>query len=182
MGIKDLWVTPDPHQKVLVNAEAVPQPLTPQELSDFDKPRPKEREWADESNKEFTFFKAIYQPEAWRQAEEKSLEGSTQHRLETLEGMEQRIAAYVPELTDHSSLPEHQAFMARVAAYDLPIGFCDSYEDKPFWKELKQDADWMLGKDAYYLTGTLDVPAMPNDIVSETVADESSRHGKDVGE
>lgn len=55
--------------------------------------------------------------------------------------------------------------MVWATVYGLSIGFSGSFEDKPFWKALKQKADWMPGKDAHYLTGALAVPPMPNDIV-----------------
>jgi hypothetical protein len=137
----DLWATPDPKQTVLVNAEAVPQPLKPEELSAFDEARLQGKEktkdlgrlFSDEND--FKYFKAIYQREQWREEDNPYAEVAGQDRirhLETQEEMEQRISEYIPEPTDHSSLPGNQAFKERVVAYDLPIGFCDSTSDAAF--------------------------------------------------
>jgi pimeloyl-ACP methyl ester carboxylesterase len=177
----DLWATPDPRQTVLVNAEAVPQPLRPDELSSFDEARLQDENKADKLRKlfkqedDFKYFKAIYQREQWREEDNPYAEVPGQdkiRRLETQEEMEQRISNYIPEPTDHSSLPGNQAFMERVVAYDLPIGFCDSTSDAAFWKELRREADWLSGADAYYAKGVLDVPKMPVGIDRETVQDE----------
>ncbi|MPN57495.1 hypothetical protein SDC9_205189 [bioreactor metagenome] len=92
------------------------------------------------------------------------------YRLETQEELEQRIANYIPEPTDHSTLPSHPKFLSRVVAYDLPIGFCRSHQDKVFWNELNHLADWRLS-DAYFWTGKLNIPPMPALIDIETYGD-----------
>lgn len=181
MGIADLWSTPDPTHTVLVNAEAVPQPLMPEELSTFDETRFQDKASAAKLGKlfkddnDFNYFKAIYQREKWREEDNPYADASGQNkirRLETQEEMEQRISEYIPEPTDHSSLPQHAAFMERVVAYDLPIGFCESTFDAAFWRELRREADWLSGEDLYYTEGALDVPPMPAEIDRETVQDE----------
>jgi hypothetical protein len=92
--------------------------------------------------------------------------------LETEEERRERIATYQPMPTNHSTLPKHHAFISRVAAYDLPIGFCDAYETtNDFWHSLMRDADWTRGTDEYYRMGALDVPPQPSQIDSETVAE-----------
>jgi pimeloyl-ACP methyl ester carboxylesterase len=181
MGLADIWTTPQPGQTVFVNAEAVPQPLTPDELNTFDEPRIQDKGKAKEEKKlfgqddDFKYFKAIYQREQWQEEDDPYAYGSESpkiRRLETQEEMEKRIYDYVPEPTDHSTLPGHQAFMERVAAYDLPIGFCDSASDAVFWKELQKEADWLSGKDVYYNNGMLEVPLVPSGIEPETVQDQ----------
>lgn len=176
----DLWPTPDPRQTVPVNAEAVPQPLKAEELSAFDKPRLQDKDVAEKEKElfglddNFKYFEAIYQREQWREEDNPYADVAGQdkiRRLETQEEMEQRIFDYIPEPTDHSSLPGNQAFMERVVAYDLPIGFCDSTGDAAFWKELRREADWLSGTDAYYTKGVLDVPPIPGDVDRETVED-----------
>jgi pimeloyl-ACP methyl ester carboxylesterase len=183
----DLWATPDPRKTVLVNAEAVPQPLKPEELSAFDKPRLQDKDVAEKEKelfsqeKDFKYFNAIYQREQWLEEDNPYADVAGQdkiRRLETQEEMEQRISSYIPEPTDHSSLPRNQAFMERVVAYDLPIGFCDSTGDAAFWKELRREADWLSGADSYYAKGILDVPSMPADVDRETVEDEMDNRYK----
>jgi pimeloyl-ACP methyl ester carboxylesterase len=183
----DLWATPDPKQTVLVNAEAVPQPLKPEELAVFDEARLQDEKEAKklrrlfEQEDDFKYFNAIYQREQWREEDNPYADVAGQdkiRRLETQEEMEQRISNYIPEPTDHSSLPRNQAFMERVVAYDLPIGFCDSTDDAKFWKELRREADWLSGADVYYTKGMLDVPPMPADVDRETVEDEMDNRYK----
>jgi hypothetical protein len=181
MGVADLWATPDPRQTVLVNAEAVPQPLKPDELGTFDEPRLQNEKEAGKLRKlfknedDFKYFKAIYQREQWREEDNPYADVAGQdkiRRLETKEEMEQRISNYIPEPTDHSSLPGNQAFMERVVAYDLPIGFCESTGDAVFWNGLRREADWLSGADAYFSKGVLDMPPMPAGLDQETVQDD----------
>jgi hypothetical protein len=65
--------------------------------------------------------------------------------------------------------------MRRVAAWDLPIGFCDAYENREFWIRLIKQADWTQGYDPYFATGALEKVAKPSSIDWSTVADEQSR-------
>lgn len=181
MGLTDLWAKPDPMQTVLVNAEAVPEPLKSEELSTFDKPRLYDTALADKEKQlfrhdnDFKYFKAIYQREQWREEDNPYATTPGQNkirRIETQEEMEQRISNYIPEPTDHSSVPMHTGFMERVVAYDLPIGFCESTLDSAFWRELRREADWLSGCDRYYTKGLLEVPPIPAEIERETVQDE----------
>lgn len=89
--------------------------------------------------------------------------------------MVERITHYRPEPTDHSTLPMHQAFMKRVAAYDLPIGFCESFDDRDFWIKLIKKADWTSGWDEYLKSGVPKVPNMPDLINKETVQELDER-------
>lgn len=73
--------------------------------------------------------------------------------------------------TNHSTLPQFEPFMTRVAAWDLPIGFCDSFENPDFWVRLMRDADWLNYTDPYFADGTLNVPPIPDGIDNETVED-----------
>jgi len=90
-------------------------------------------------------------------------------------GIQERIKNYRSEPTNHSTLPMHQEFMRRVAARDLPIGFCDSYEDREFWSRLMRKADWTLGYDPYFETGKLGAVEKPTALNWTTVAEEQSR-------
>lgn len=161
----ELWATPDPQRKVTINAEKVPEPVRAEEMEGFDELREGQEEWSKKDD--FRFYRDIYEAEAW--VEEKStfpIEPS-RWRLETEKEMETRIGAYVPEPTDHSTLPRNGEFLQRVVAYDLPIGFCQSHDDPEFWKELNRLADWRLS-DMYYHRGELEIPPMPTLIDTET--------------
>lgn len=160
----DLWATPDPHHEVYINAEAVPDPVRAEEMLNFDAQSSSSDRWdLDDTHR---FFRDIQVREEWI-AESSSHDGATSWRLETQTEMEQRIAAYVPEPTDHSSLPQEQRFLSRVVAYDLPIGPCLSHRNREFWSELNNLADWRHS-DPYFFAGRLDIPAMPPLIDTET--------------
>jgi hypothetical protein len=148
-------------------------------LSTFDQLRIQDKAKAEEKlfgqDDDFKYFKAIYQREQWQEEDNPYADGSGSpriRRLETQEEMEKRIYDYVSEPTDHSTLLAHLAFMERVAAYDLRIGFCDSASDAVFWKKLQKEADWLSGKDVYYNNGMLEVPLVPSGIEPETVQDQ----------
>ncbi len=79
-----------------------------------------------------------------------------------------RIAQYISQPTDHSSLPGNEEFMSRVVAFDLPVGFCDSTWDKEFMQYLRDFADWTHGYDAYFDKGELNYDAMPAVLKYET--------------
>ncbi|WP_226790038.1 hypothetical protein [Rahnella sikkimica] len=61
--------------------------------------------------------------------------------------------------------------MSRVAAFDLPIGFCDATWDKAFMAELRDRADWTKGYDNYFNNGELSVPPIPSIISTETLSE-----------
>ncbi len=62
-----------------------------------------------------------------------------------------------------------------MVAYDLPIGFGESFDDREFWIRLRREADWTQFTDAYFDKGELFLPAMPAAIDRETVADVIAR-------
>ena len=164
-----IWTKPKSDQKVFINAERVPQPLTIKDMAEFDEAKSGVK-WSDEKVfPEYKYFRDIHQAEEWKERGEDA-EGLPIREIETPAEMEQRIANYVPEPTDHSSLPMHLKFMSQVVAYDIPIGPCESFKDAAFWQELKHDADW-LESDPYYANGTLEVPPLPEGIITETIED-----------
>lgn len=91
-------------------------------------------------------------------------------RQETDEERRIRVGAFVSQPTDHSTLPNSPAFMERVVAYDLPIGFCDATWDKAFMAKLRDVADWTKGYDLYFNKGELSIPPIPAIISQETVS------------
>lgn len=122
----------------------------------------------------YRYMRSIYQPERTVTTEDIYSSKRTT-RLETRDDMLQRLDTYRAEPTNHSTLPQHQAFMRRVVAYDLPIGFCDAFERPAFWTRLMKLADWMQGYDAYFETGELATVHKPALIDWDTVVDEQSR-------
>lgn len=178
-GIK-LWTVPSTHQTVHINAEAVPRPLTPAELSAFDESvdeaeemgaiRPDNGEYY---LKEYPYMRSIYEGELYKDRGEDIYSGNQRIRTkETDDEARERLSTVKAEPPDHSTLPSDVNFMSRVAAYDPPIGFCESFEDRRFWRELMLEADWTQMTDAYFTDGILLRPEMPSAYIDEeAVAD-----------
>jgi hypothetical protein len=94
------------------------------------------------------------------------------YRRETNDERRARVGKYISQPTDHSTLPSSIAFMERVVAYDIPIGFCESTWDKEFSNKIRTYADWTLGDDPYMKTGRLNIPVMPSIISTERIEKE----------
>ncbi|WP_321785837.1 effector protein Tle3 domain-containing protein [Burkholderia pyrrocinia] len=181
-----LWAVPHPDKTVMVNAEEVPNPVTAEEMNDFEESRkdaPEMGEWVVDSNdqntgsysdKEYRFSRSIYQPKLKVTIEDVYTSRRT-HRNETHDEMLHRIDTYKAEPTNHSTLPQHPEFMRRVAAYDLPIGFCDAYERPALWIKLMKFADWMQGYDDYFEFGVPQTIVKPAYIDWATLAEEQSK-------
>lgn len=178
-GIK-LWTVPSTHQTVRINAEAVPRPLTPAELSAFDESVDEAREMGairpDNGEyylKEYPYLRSVYEGELYKDRGEDIYSGNQRIRTkETDDEARERLSTVKAEPPDHSTLPLDVNFMSRVAAYDLPIGFCESFEDRRFWCELMLEADWTQMTDAYFTNGILLRPDMPSAYIDgEAVAD-----------
>ncbi|RZT31314.1 T6SS effector phospholipase Tle3 domain-containing protein [Cupriavidus agavae] len=175
----ELWAVPPKHQKVKINAEKVAVPLSGDDLNAFDEPRteapqlgeinPATGEYRDRS---YPYFESIYEPSLDIDRGTDIYNGDRRIRSrETREEAHARLKQLQAEPTDHSSLPSHPLFMSRVVAYDLPIGFCESFEDRDFWNTLMSEADWTQCTDSYFNQNVLMRPGMPDAIDWETVAD-----------
>lgn len=92
-------------------------------------------------------------------------------RDETDEEHRVRIAKYISQPTDHSSLPGSYDFMSRVVAYDLPVGYCECTWDKAFMQYLRDYADWTMGYDPYFNKGTLNCAPIPDVLKFELFPD-----------
>jgi hypothetical protein len=117
------------------------------------------------------YLESIHDQEKWISEDDPYAPGGKKNRRETRSEMLNRIEDYQPMPTNHSTLPQFEPFMRRVAAWDLPIGFCDSAESPDFWARLIRDADWLNYTDPYFADGTLDVPPMAEGVDKKTVAD-----------
>ncbi|MEK6347709.1 MAG: hypothetical protein V4764_09535 [Burkholderia sp.] len=186
-GLTYLWAVPKPNQTVTINAEQVPNPLTAEEMGDFEGSRKFAATWGKfmpnkissqkgrYADPTFPNYRSIYQPEEYRTREDVYQNSGRSRSIETHDEMLDRIDNYRPEPTNHSTLPSHYEFMKRVVSWDLPIGFCDSYEDRDFWMRLIKKADWTLGYDPYFTEGVLESVGKPEEIDWETVSEENSR-------
>lgn len=183
---KKLWAVPHPDKTVTINAEQVPHPVTAQEMESFDESRfeasemgalekdpnhPRHGLYADE---DYRFYRSIYQPKSYLHANPLSPIGVSMVK-QTQDEMLAQKDAYRPEPTNHSTLPEHEAFMRRVVAYNLPIGFCDAYEKPAFWTRLMKLADWIQGYHAYFHTGVPETVGKPAEIDWDTVGEATNR-------
>ncbi len=178
-GIK-LWAVPNANQKVTINAEQVPQPLTAEDTKGFDvhvtdKSVHKMGERApgsgDYLDRDYPYFESIYEPEKYLdRGEDPYQENRRIVTKETETEARERLSDYKAEPTDHGTLPSNMKFMSRVAAYDLPIGFCESFDDRKFWIELRKDADWTQYSDTYFDEGTLLKPGMPTTYIDNEKA------------
>jgi hypothetical protein len=179
-GVK-LWAVPPANQKVYINAEQVPQPLAGDDTKNFDisvtDKNVREMGAIDPDTgvhvaRDYPYFESIYEPKEYKDRGEDIYNGNRRIReKETSEEARERLRHYKGEPPDHSTLPSDEKFMKRVAAYDLPIGFCESFDDRDFWRGLMMDADWTQCTDVYFEEGVLLRAAMPAAIDKETVSD-----------
>ncbi|MBP0597024.1 DUF3274 domain-containing protein [Herbaspirillum sp. LeCh32-8] len=183
-----LWAEPPRDQMVSVNAEKVPKPLTKEEMSAqqatadngkaiyFDRALATANEWGELNPKtgkpyepDFPYFASIYERDTYVDRDDIYSPGGKKHELETQEEMQKRITHWYPMPTNHSTMPMHTEFMKRVVAYDLPVGYGESY-NLEHWGKLIRLADWTAGYDKYFNEGKLDIPPMPPEIDRETVS------------
>ncbi|CAM2185087.1 Alpha/beta hydrolase [Paraburkholderia sacchari] len=185
MNTLKVWATPELDKMVTINAEKVPHPLKADEMTGFEESRvkaPEMRAMKRDPNtgkmtyedNSYRFFRSLYEPQLAFVANPLSPIGVSAAR-ETPNDMLTTRDRYHAEPTNHSTLPKSREFMRRVAAYDLPIGFCESYDDRDFWFGLINRADWTLGLDPYFETRKLNPVAKPALIDWETTATELSR-------
>ncbi|WP_051516434.1 DUF3274 domain-containing protein [Herbaspirillum sp. RV1423] len=192
-----LWAEPPKDQMVSINAEKVPNPLTAEEMSRvvetkkiyrdgkevsvdvyFDQSLQTADSWGainPETGKyrepDFPYHTSIYRREAWIDRDDVYSPGGKKRELETQEEMQQRITNWYPMPTNHSTMPMHVEFMKRVVAYDLPIGYAESY-NREHWSRLIHLADWTSFEDRYFSKGEMIVPPKPAGLDPETVSEQ----------
>lgn len=189
-----VWTVPATGQTVSINAETVPQPLTAEETKNFDVSvtdgsvlplgarEPGSGVYLDRG---YPYFESIYEPEKYKDRGEDIYNGNQRIRTkETHAEVREWLKDYKPEPPDHSTLPLNSEFMKRVAAYDLPVGFCEAFDDRKFWRDLMLDADWTQMTDDYFDKGSLLRPMMPSAYIDqEKVSDaieEARIHNQNV--
>jgi len=189
---------PTAGQTVFINAEPVPEPIKASELAEFDDSRvgkkhddeqddgwgevnPDPKKEGHKNDNTYDNYINLY-PNQDVVIGFKNVGTSSAPRLvpvtrkETFEEKDLRLRTYVSQPTDHSTLPGNAEFMARVVAYDLPIGYCDATWDKAFMTELRRKADWTQGADPYLYSGKPDDVAEPELISRETVSEVTARN------
>ncbi|WP_250435318.1 hypothetical protein [Caballeronia sp. ATUFL_F2_KS9A] len=196
----ELWTVPGKNQKVNINAEQVPHPITAEEMSKkqqrivtrvqagqtVESKQPVERYFEEALSDQdalgakdkrgnyldpgVPYLESIHRLE--KQVMNDPYAQGPLMRTENHAEMIKRIEEYQPMPTNHSTLPQHHEFMSRVVAWDLPIGFCESHDSLDFWLSLIKDADWTQIGDEYFDKGTLNVPPIPKGIDPETITDE----------
>ncbi|WP_235023606.1 effector protein Tle3 domain-containing protein, partial [Caballeronia glebae] len=178
-GIPRLWAKPPLDQMVRINAEAVPNPLSAEDMRTFERSRntepamgeidPETGRLREPSNP--YLISAVDPHRTLERAPDPYTQGRVYSR-ETEEEKMEFLNNYHPEPTNHSTIPGSVKFMKRVVAYDLPIGFCDAADDIEFWSKLIKRADWTQGYDVYFNSGTFEPVAKPSTIDWKTVRDE----------
>lgn len=185
---------PPLNQTLYINGEKVPEPITADELTGFDATRVGLQEknktntgqegygwgqystnsrgnkiWHDDT---FPYYASLY-PEQWK-SENNGMDWSTSskdermnRRRETREEKEARLRTFVSQPSDHSSLPSDPLFMSQIVAYDLPIGLCESSNDKSFLAQLRRMADWQQS-DSYFRTGVHPQYSRPAEVDAES--------------
>ncbi|SAL74779.1 transmembrane protein [Caballeronia arvi] len=175
-----LWAIPPLDQTVKINAEAVPNPLTAEDMRLFEKSRNVEPKMGDTDSEgrlldpSNPYLASTQDPHRTVEVDNDPYTTGRSFRRETTEEMNEFLNNYRPEPTNHSTVPGDTEFMKRVVAYDLPVGFCDAYEDVEFWTRLMKRADWTQGYDAYFETGLFESVDKPSLIDWKTVNEEVS--------
>ena len=207
-GQYGVYDPPPVNQTLYINGEKVPKPITAKDLTEFDATRVGLQEknknntgqegygWGqystdEDGNKEwhddtFTYYASLY-PEQWVndnggmswQAASKDVRLS--RRRETREEKEARLRQFVSQPSDHSSLPSYPKFMRQVVAYDLPVGICESSDDKSFFEKLRWMADWQQS-DSYFRTGVHPKYTRPAEICAESAGGISPEEWAEIRE
>jgi hypothetical protein len=178
------------HAQLYVNGPAVPEPVSAQEMRDFNETEETRSDGKAKTLSEasdFSGYKELIEEKprmvgtvnsSWHS---ESYGPRRNHPQTTTEvDAEMEVDKIIP--TNHSTIlmggPETQRglLVKRVLAYDLPIGRADSFDRNAtefdggvFWGKLRRMADWLEpGSDPYYETGTLDVPPPPQGLDLET--------------
>nr|WP_154324524.1 hypothetical protein [Pantoea sp. 201603H] len=190
------WPKPAKGQKLNINAPPVPEPMTAEELKDFDQDYRSTEKQAGKIgygygqidpdkgapvDADYRYYISLYgyfdqkmklkDPPGIKLPGPGSKEDRNRYEKQSREEMLEDIRTYAQRPTDHSTLPMDTRFMSRVVAYDLPIGYCWHSWDRAGLAELRRQADW-LESDEYYHEGKLNLPDMPA-IIREDVASDA---------
>ncbi|MBB7834664.1 hypothetical protein HEL71_004265 [Escherichia coli] len=197
------WPDPDSGQTLTINAPQVPEPLTAEELKNFDQDYARDEKQSGgagyaygqinpETKKpvdtDYRYYISLYgyfdrkmvpkKDSGYYQSGPGSKEDRVKYEKQSQEEMLEEVRTYAQRPTDHSTLPSDERFMSRVVAYDLPIGYCWHSWDKAGLEELRRQADW-LESDDYYFSGKLTVPPIPPAIKQDVAEDAEQRKAEE---
>lgn len=198
------WPEPDKGQKLTINAPQVPEPLTAEELKNFDQDYASTEKQTgsigygygqinpttkNPVDTDYRYYISLYgyfdqkmvpkKPSSWYQPGSGSKEDRAGYEKQSRTEMLEDVRTYVQRPTDHSTLPMDERFMSRVVAYDLPVGYCWHSWDRASLAELRKQADW-LESDDYYFKGKLNIPAMPSAIRQDVAGDAVERKAEET--
>lgn len=198
------WPEPDKGQTLTINAPQVPEPLTSDELKNFDQDYASTEKQTgsigygygqinpttkNPVDTDYRYYISLYgyfdqkmvpkKPSSWYQPGPGSKEDRVRYEKQSRAEMLEDARTYVQRPTDHSTLPMDERFMSRVVAYDLPIGYCWHSWDRASLAELRKQADW-LESDDYYFNGKLNIPAMPSVIRQDVAGDAAERKAEET--
>ena len=198
------WPEPDKGQKLTINAPQVPEPLTAEELKNFDQDYASTEKQTgsigygygqinpttkNPVDTDYRYYISLYgyfdqkmvpkKPSSWYQPGPGSKEDRAGYEKQSRTEMLEDVRTYVQRPTDHSTLPMDERFMSRVVAYDLPVGYCWHSWDRASLAELRKQADWRESDD-YYFKGKLNIPAMPSAIRQDVAGDAVERKAEET--
>lgn len=170
----------------IINAPAVPEPLSAAELNDGAQDEPGREKQTDGQGyrygqndpganasvvNNYRYYISLYESleantpfkkvSAYCQSEFGVKEENDRDKDQSWEEVLKAIRTYIQRATDPGTLPWDKRFMSRVIVYDLPVGYCWHSWDRESLAELRHQADW-LESDDYYWHGQLDLPALPS--------------------
>ncbi|WP_232442336.1 T6SS effector phospholipase Tle3 domain-containing protein [Burkholderia ubonensis] len=170
---RPLWIPPSPKvaglidemasigkdEKIYVNGPRVPDPMSADLMYDFNDdldPDPNKREKLSET-KDFKYYKELlYEKLKWVDDEPNPYDKRPRRRRQTDAEIKHELDTTDAIPTNHSTIFAYRRgeLAKRILAYDLPIGRADSFSNRPFWKQLIKQADWLEpGSDAAYEKG-----------------------------
>ena len=201
---KMTWPEPVQGQRMTINAPRVPEPLSAEELKNFDQDyRSKEKQTGNTGygygqidpdrnapvDSDYRYYISLYgyfdqkmipkKSSGYYQPGPGSKEDRVGYEKQSRGEMLEDVRTYVQRPTDHSTLPMDERFMSRVVAYDLPIGYCWHSWDRESLAELRHQADW-LESDDYYWTGRLTIPVMPAMIRRDVAGDAAEKRVQEM--
>ncbi|WP_322068980.1 T6SS effector phospholipase Tle3 domain-containing protein [Paraburkholderia bannensis] len=157
MGISDELASIDVKETIVVNGPAVPNPVSADEMKNFDEDRNKENHITLADDDDYPYYEELYSDKPKMVSYEttaSTIPNNKRYRPQTPDEIVEEFKATIAAPTNHSTILMYKSglLVERVMAYDLPIGRADSFTNRPFWKKLLKMADW-LEEDPEYEEG-----------------------------
>ncbi|MEF7616275.1 DUF3274 domain-containing protein, partial [Aquincola sp. MAHUQ-54] len=124
-------------------------------LTRFDQGRDRIDPLSGEGLRDILAYKQVFHPRlaitGWRTERDPYSDQTTQVPVyASVEDGAALLQAREHNLSDHSTLPQHEFIVRGVMAWDLALGVNQCHTDARFWRYLKTLADWKLS-DPYFL-------------------------------